>query len=147
MARIYEWAEGNRIPVTLHTGTSIFPRARIKYGDPLYLDDVATDFPRLKLVIAHGGRPINSWANTCFFLLRRHRNTYLDISGIPPKSLLTLFPRLNEITERVMFGSDWYTLGVESIRKNAEDLYSIGLERAAVRKILHDNAVAIVSPN
>ena len=74
-----------------HTGTSIFPGARNKYGDPIYIDDVAVDFPKLKILLAHGGRPL--WMDTAFFLMRRHPNVYLDISGIPPKTLLKYFPR------------------------------------------------------
>jgi uncharacterized protein len=87
---IYRAAEANGIPVMFHTGTSIFPGARNKYGDPMYVDDVAVDFPRLKILLAHGGRPL--WMDTAFFLVRRHRNVYLDISGIPPKTLLKYFP-------------------------------------------------------
>ena len=73
-----------------HTGTSIFPGARNTYGDPIYVDDVAVDFPKMKILLAHGGRPL--WMHTAFFLLRRHANVFLDISGIPPKSLLNYFP-------------------------------------------------------
>ena len=76
---IYRVAEQNGIPVMVHTGTSIFPGARNKYGDPIYVDDVAVDFPRLKILLAHGGRPL--WMKTAFFLVRRHSNVYLDISG------------------------------------------------------------------
>ena len=56
----------------------------------MYVDDIAVDFPKLKILLAHGGRPL--WMNTAFFLVRRHRNVYLDISGIPPKTLLKYFP-------------------------------------------------------
>ena len=55
----------------------------------MYLDDVAVDFPKMKILLAHGGRPL--WMDTAFFLVRRHPNVYLDISGIPPKSLLAIF--------------------------------------------------------
>ncbi len=55
---IYRTMEANEIPVMFHTGTSIFPGARNKYGDPIYLDDVAVDFPKLKILLAHGGRPL-----------------------------------------------------------------------------------------
>src|SRR6185369_5823645 len=55
---LYRAAEGNGIPVMFHTGTSVFPGARNKYGDPIYIDDVAVDFPRLKILLAHGGRPL-----------------------------------------------------------------------------------------
>ncbi len=89
---IYRAAEANGVPVMFHTGTSIFHGARNKYGDPIYIDDVAVDFPKLKILMAHGGRPL--WMETAFFLLRRHPNVFLDISGIPPKTLLKYFPRL-----------------------------------------------------
>ena len=41
----------------IHTGTSIFPGARSRAGEPIAVDDVAVDFPELTIVIAHGGRP------------------------------------------------------------------------------------------
>ena len=69
---IYRAAEANGIPIMVHTGTSIFPGARNKYGDPMYVDDVAVDFPKLKILLAHGGRPL--WMDTAFFLVRRHPN-------------------------------------------------------------------------
>ncbi len=86
---IYRAAEANGVPVMFHTGTSIFPGARNKYGDPIYVDDVAVDFPKLKILLAHGGRPL--WMQTAFFLVRRHPNVYLDISGIPPKDAAEIF--------------------------------------------------------
>ena len=55
--------------------------------------------------MAHGGRPL--WMNTAFFLIRRHPNVFLDISGIPPKTLLKYFPRLEEIASKTLFGTDW----------------------------------------
>ncbi len=51
---IYREAEKHGIPVMFHTGTSIFPGARNKYGDPIFVDDVAVDFPKLKILLAHG---------------------------------------------------------------------------------------------
>ena len=86
---IYRAAEANGIPVMFHTGTSVFPGARNKYGDPIYVDDVAVDFPKMKILLAHGGRPL--WMDTAFFLIRRHPNVYLDISGIPPQQAAGIF--------------------------------------------------------
>src|ERR1035441_4392424 len=107
----------------VHTGTSIFPGARNKYGDPMYVDDVAVDFPRLKILLAHGGRPL--WMDTAFFLVRRHRNVYLDISGIPPKTLLQYFPRLEEIASKTLFGTDWPGPGVPEIKQNLEEFKAL----------------------
>src|SRR5258708_12417944 len=54
---IYRAAEANGVPVMFHTGTSVFPGARNKYGDPIYVDDVAVDFPSLKILLPHARRP------------------------------------------------------------------------------------------
>ena len=138
---IYRAAEANGIPVMFHTGTSIFPGARNKYGDPMYLDDVAVDFPKMRILLAHGGRPL--WMETAFFLVRRHPNVYLDISGIPPKSLLRYFPRLEEIASKTLFGTDWPGPGVPDIRRNLDDFRRLALTPAVQEQILSKTALEI----
>lgn len=138
---IYRVAEQNGIPVMVHTGTSIFPGARNKYGDPIYVDDVAVDFPRLKILLAHGGRPL--WMDTAFFLVRRHPNVYLDISGIPPKTLLKYFPRLEEIAAKTLFGTDWPGPGVPEIKQNLEDFRGLALSQQSRDQILSRSALSI----
>lgn len=138
---IYRAAEANEIPVMFHTGTSIFPGARNKYGDPIYIDDVAVDFPRMKILLAHGGRPL--WMNTSFFLVRRHPNVYLDISGIPPKTLLQYFPRLEEIAGKTLFGTDWPGPGVPDVKKNIDDFRALPLSETVKEQILSKNALTI----
>ncbi|MGI0080565.1 MAG: amidohydrolase family protein [Nitrososphaerales archaeon] len=140
---IYEKAQEAKIPVMFHTGTSIFPRALNRFGDPIYIDDVAVDFPDLKILLAHGGRPI--WMDTAFFLVRRHKNVYLDISSIPPKALLQYFPRVESIADKTMFGSDWPSPGVPSIRANVEAIANLPLSEEAKRKILRETALRVVS--
>jgi predicted TIM-barrel fold metal-dependent hydrolase len=141
---IYAMAQDAGLPVTIHTGTSVFPGARNRFGDPIHIDDVAIDFPDLKIVLAHGGRPL--WTKTAFFLLRRHPNVFLDISGIPPSALLESFPRLEELADRSMFGSDWPGPGVKSIRANAEAVASLPLSAAALDKILRKTAARVFAP-
>jgi len=138
---IYRAAEANGVPVMFHTGTSIFPGARNRYGDPIFIDDVAVDFPRMKILLAHGGRPL--WMNTSFFLLRRHPNVYLDISGIPPKTLLKYFPRLDEIAHKTLFGTDWPGPGVPDIKKNLDDFRALPLKDEVKRQILSKTALSI----
>jgi hypothetical protein len=138
---IYKVAEEHGIPVMVHTGTSIFPGARNKYGDPLYVDDVAVDFPKLKILLAHGGRPL--WMDTAFFLVRRHPNVFLDISGIPPKTLLTYFPRLEQIADKTLFGTDWPGPGVPEIRQNLEDFRALPLKEDTKQQILSRTALTI----
>jgi predicted TIM-barrel fold metal-dependent hydrolase len=138
---IYRAAEANGVPVMFHTGTSIFPGARNKYGDPIHIDDVAVDFPKLKILLAHGGRPL--WMSTAFFLVRRHPNVYLDISGIPPKALLKYFPRLNEIAGKTLFGTDWPGPGVPEIKNNVDDFRALPLESSVRDQILTKTALSI----
>lgn len=138
---IYRAAEANGIPVMFHTGTSIFTGARNRYGDPIYVDDVAVDFPKMKILLAHGGRPL--WMNSAFFLLRRHPNVFLDISGIPPQSLLKYFPRLEEIAKKTLFGTDWPGPGVPEIKRNLDDFRALPLPDATKQQILSKTAFDI----
>jgi hypothetical protein len=138
---IYRAAEANGIPVMFHTGTSIFPGARNKYGDPMYVDDVAVDFPKLKILLAHGGRPL--WMDTAFFLIRRHANMYLDISGIPPKRLLEWFPRLAEIAQKTLFGTDWPGPGVPDVKQNVEEFRALPMAEEIRDRIFSGTAAEI----
>jgi predicted TIM-barrel fold metal-dependent hydrolase len=134
--KLYEKAQELKIPVVFHTGTSVFQKARLKYADPLYLDDVAVDFPDMTIVQAHGGRSL--WYNTAFFLAKRHKNVYIDISGLPPQNLLRYFPDLEKIADKVVFGSDWP--GIASIKKNIETIRRLPLKDETKLKILGENA-------
>ncbi|HYX22191.1 MAG TPA: amidohydrolase family protein, partial [Thermoanaerobaculia bacterium] len=138
---VYAEAEKAGRPVMIHTGTSIFPGARNRYADPMAADDVAVDYPRLKIVLAHAGRPL--YMDTAVFLARRHRNLSLDLSGIPPRKLLEYLPRLEELSDRCLWGTDYPSPGVASMRKNVEEFFALPLSDAARRRILWDNAVAL----
>lgn len=138
LAEVYRIAGEARRPVLIHTGTSIFPGARNVYADPMPCDDVAVDFPGTTLVLCHAGRPL--WYETALFLVRRHPNVLLDISGIPPKKLLHALPRLSEVADRVYWGSDWPSMGVRSMRRNVDEFLSLPLADDVKRKILFDNA-------
>ncbi len=141
LAKIYRRCEERGLPVMVHTGTSIFPGARSKWGNPMELDDVAIDFPDLPLVMAHGGRPL--YMEEAFFILRRHRNVRLDVSGIPPLKLLDYFPRLSEIADRVLWGTDWPSPGVKDLRGNIDQFLTLPLSDAQRRAILESNALTL----
>ena len=113
---MYERAEAVGLPVMIHTGTSIFPGARNTYAQPILADDVGVDFPNLVVILAHGGRPL--WMEEAFFLVRRHKNMYMDVSGIPPQKLMEYFPRLEEVADKTLFGTDWPGPGVPGVRGN-----------------------------
>ena len=135
---LYEEAQRLRLPVMIHTGTSIFPGARSRIGEPMAVDDVAVDFPDLVIVLAHGGRPL--WMEQAFFLVRRFPNVYMDVSGVPPKKALEYFPRLEEIADKAIYGSDWPSPGVKSMAANARDFQALPLSPDAQRKILDTNS-------
>ncbi|HAP93060.1 MAG TPA: metal-dependent hydrolase, partial [Desulfotomaculum sp.] len=50
MYKLYDAAQEMEIPLLFHTGSSVFAGTRLKYADPLLLDDIAVDFPRLTLI-------------------------------------------------------------------------------------------------
>jgi predicted TIM-barrel fold metal-dependent hydrolase len=141
LGAIYRRCEERGMPVMIHTGTSIFPGARSKYGNPMELDDVAIDFPDLRIVMAHGGRPL--YMDEAFFILRRHRNVSLDVSGIPPARLLEYFPRLPELTDRVLWGTDWPSPGVKDMAQNIEQFLTLPLQDSHKKAILETNALAL----
>ena len=141
LGALYRRCEDRGLPVMIHTGTSVFPGARCKYGHPMELDDVAVDFPDLVLIMAHGGRPL--WMDEAFFILRRHQNVYLDVSGIPPLKLLEYFPRLAEIGERVLWGTDWPSPGVHDLRRNLDQFLSLDVPRQLQDRITRANALKV----
>jgi predicted TIM-barrel fold metal-dependent hydrolase len=144
LGRIYRRCEERGLPIMVHTGTSIFPGARSKYGRPMELDDVAIDFPDLTILMAHGGRPL--WMDEAFFILRRHKNVHLELSGIPPKKLLEYFPRIQEIEDRVVWGTDWPSPGVHDLRKNLDQFLALPLPDETKDRITRTNPVELLPP-
>jgi hypothetical protein len=137
---LYAKAQELGVPVLVHTGSSVFKGARIKYGNPLHLDDVAIDFPDLTILMAHAGRPF--WYDEAFWMARRHPNVYLEISGLPAKKLLEYFPRLEEVAQKVVYGSDWP--GNPDLQRNVAAIRALSLSDQAKEAILHDNAARIL---
>ena len=138
LAGIYQRAQQLGLPVTIHTGTSVFPGARSVYGDPMGIDDVAVDYPDLTILLAHAGRPL--WGDACFFLARRHPNVYLELSGIPPHRVLEMFPRLAQLSHKAMFGTDWPGPGVPSPERNIAAFKELALPPEALEAICYGNA-------
>jgi hypothetical protein len=141
LAALYERAQANGMPIMVHTGTSIFPGARNLHAQPMLCDDVCTDYPNLVVILAHGGRPL--WMDEAFFLVRRHKNMYMDISGIPPQKLLEYFPRIEDIADKVLWGTDWPGPGVPEIKGNIDKFNALPIRNEAKRKILYDNAARL----
>lgn len=140
MYPVYAQAQSLGIPVMFHTGSSIFRGARLKYGDPLYLDDVAVDFPDLKILAVHGGRGF--WYDRAMFLARIHPNLYVEISGLPPRKLLDLFPEMERFAHKFIFGSDWP--GMPDLAGNVEAIRRLPVSPEAIEKILWGNAAELL---
>lgn len=137
---LYAKAQELDIPVMIHTGSSIFKGARLKYGDPLWVDDVAEDFPDLVLIQAHSGRGF--WYGRAFLLARLHRNVHMEIAGLPPKKLLEYFPDLERNADKIIFGSDWP--GLPSIQANIEAVRSLPISEETKAMILGGNVARIL---
>lgn len=138
---IYAALEARGLPLIVHTGTSVFPGARNRYGEPLLVEDVAIDFPRLPIVLAHAGRPL--WVDEAIFLARRFPNVWLELSGIPPARLLDYLPRLAEFAPKAIFGTDWPGPGVRDMRANIDAFRALGLSSEQQRQILEDNPLKV----
>jgi len=137
---LYETCQGLGLPVMVHTGSSIFPGAKLKYGDPLHLDEVAVEFPDLTVLMVHGGRGF--WYDRAEFLAQLHPNVYVEIAGLPPRKLLEYFPNLERLHRKVVFGSDWPAN--PGIRRNAEAIRALALSDTAKAAILGGNAARIL---
>ena len=136
---LYEAAQELGLPVMFHTGLSVFKGSRLKYGDPIFYDDIAVDFPDLKIVMCHGGR--DCWYKEAVTVARLHENVYIDVAGLPPKKLLTYFPDLPRLAHKFVFGTDWPSV---DIGKNADDLAALPLPEEAVRGILGETAARLL---
>ncbi len=140
MYPLYAKAQELGLPMLVHTGSSVFKGARIKYADPLLLDDVAIDFPNLTILMAHCGRPF--WYEQAFWMARRHPNVYMEVSGLPGRKLMDYFPRLEELADKVVYGSDWP--GNPDLRRNPDAIRALPISEEAKQAILYGNAARIL---
>ncbi|MEJ8475614.1 amidohydrolase family protein [Roseibium algae] len=79
---------------------------RLKYSNPMYLDDVAVDFPDMPIILAHPSFP---WQEEALSVATHKPNVYIDMSGWSPK----YFPKIlvqyanTILKKKMLFGSDW----------------------------------------
>jgi predicted TIM-barrel fold metal-dependent hydrolase len=138
---VYEVCQRHRLPVLLHVGSSVLRGTRMKYCDPIHLDDVAVDFPDLPIVMAHGGRGF--WYDTCAFLASHHANVHIDVTGLVPQRQLEHFPRMERMADKFVFGSDWPALP-RTVAQNVAAVSALGLSDEALEKILWRNAARLL---
>ncbi|MGH3441211.1 MAG: amidohydrolase family protein [Nitriliruptorales bacterium] len=138
---VYHVCEERGIPVVFHCGTSTFPGAANRYGDPVFLDDVAGRFPDLTMLLAHGGR--GWWYDAAAFLSQAHANVWIELSGLPPQRLSEYYQRfdLDRLATKMVWGSDWPA--VPSERGNVEQVRKLGLADDVLEGVLWRNAARL----
>ena len=109
----YEVIAEAGLPALFHTGHSGIGSGlpggggiRLKYSNPMYVDDVAVDFPELKIVLAHPSFP---WQDEAISVALHKQQVYIDLSGWSPKYFPPQLVRYANtlLRERVLFGSDY----------------------------------------
>ena len=110
---VYEVIAEARLPALFHTGHSGMGTGlpgggglRLKYSNPLCLDDVAADFPELPIVLAHPSFP---WQDEAISICLHKENIWIDLSGWSPKYFPPQLVQYanTQLREKVLFGSDF----------------------------------------
>jgi uncharacterized protein len=147
---LYEVFAQAQLPVIFHTGHSGIGTGvpggggvRLKYGNPLPIDDVAVDFPTLPIIMAHPSFP---WQDEAISICLHKPNVYIDLSGWSPKYFPpNLIQYSNTLLKnKVMFGSDYPLI--------TPDRWLADFEKIAIREevrplILKENAVRLLFGN
>ena len=110
---LYAAIEEAGLPALFHTGHSGIGSGlpggggiRLKYSNPMLVDDVAVDFPELKIVLAHPSFP---WQDEAISVALHKAQVYIDLSGWSPKYFPPQLVRYanTQLRDRVLFGSDY----------------------------------------
>ena len=127
-----------------HTGVGAGMRGgggvRLKYSNPMHVDDVAVDFPDLKIILAHPSFP---WQDEALSVALHKPNVHIDLSGWSPKYFPpSLVQHANTLLKnKMLFGSDFPVI--------TPDRWLADLDRTEIREsvrplILKDNAVRLL---
>lgn len=110
---IYEVINHYKLPAVFHTGHSGMGTGmpggggiRLKYGQPILVDDVAVDFPEIRIILAHPGWP---WTDEALSMALHKPNIYIDLSGWSPKYFPPQIARYanTQLGHKFLFGSDF----------------------------------------
>ena len=130
------------IPVQLQVGQSMiydpaYPRRSV--GRPISLDNVACDFPELKLIGIHVGIP---WTNEMVAMAWKHSNVYIGCDAHSPAYWPESFVKyINSYgQDKVLFGTDYPILQFD---RTLQEIKSLGLRPESSRKLLRDNAIRV----
>lgn len=144
---LYAELERLGVPALFHTGQTGIGAGlpggaglRLRYSNPMLLDDVAAEFPDLQIVFAHPSVP---WQDEAISIATHKSNVWIDLSGWSPKYFPESLVRAARtyLQDRVLFGSDFPMLHPT---RWMTDFAALGLDDAVVRKITLTNAVRLL---
>ncbi len=144
---VYQAAEDLGIPVLFHTGISGMGAGveggggiKLDYGRPIYVDNVAAEFRRLKLIMAHFGWP---WYEEALAIALHKANVYIDLSGWSPRYIPQVVWRYADtlLQDKVLFGSDYPLIRPA---RWLSDFEKIDLKPETREKILWANAERVL---
>lgn len=106
--KIYEYCEKHHLPIMTHMATTFSSGVPLSYGNPVLMNEVACDFPDLKIVMAHLGHP---WVGECIAAIRHQPNLFADVSALyyRPWQFYNAMRLVEEYGagNKVFFGSDF----------------------------------------
>lgn len=141
---LYERAQELSIPILFHAGMTWEPGAKAEYGQPIYFEDVAHDFPELKIVLAHLAWP---WVLEAVSLALKYPNLYLDTSALyfdNPKDFITfamaqqvpLTVWERSLRRQLVFGSNYPRVEIKNM---AAAVRSLGLSQGCMELVFKGN--------
>jgi uncharacterized protein len=145
--RLWEALEELGLPLIFHTGQNGMGAGtpggaglKLKYSNPLLLDDVAADFPELQIIMAHPSVP---WQDEAISIATHKSNVFIDLSGWSPKYFPEALVRSanNILSRKLLFGTDYPLITPE---KWLNAFASLPIKDEVRPRILKDNAVALL---
>ena len=144
---LYEAIQEARVPALFHTGTTGIGAqlpggggVRLKYSDPMHIDDVAADFPDLDIIMAHPSFP---WQDNALAVANHKQRVHIDLSGWSPKYFppqLVQYAR-TMLQDKVLFGSDFPVITPD---RWLADFEKLDFKPDVKQKILKDNAARLL---
>lgn len=105
---LYETCSDRGMPLLVHGVTHLSAEAQLEFAQPVLLDEVARDFPKLKIIISQVGHP---WIEETLVLMSKHRNVFADLSNVVTRPWqlygLLLSAHQQGVIDRLLFGSDF----------------------------------------
>jgi uncharacterized protein len=144
---IYEVIAAHKLPAIFHTGHSGMGSGlrggggvRLKWGQPMLIDDVAVDFPDMKIVLAHPSWP---WVDESLSMALHKDNVHIDLSGWSPKYFQPQIIQYanGPLKNKMMFGSDFPLIRPD---KWLEAVQQVGFKPEVLPGIIKDNAARLL---